>query len=64
MLPLLVESPGMASGINKSCELAKVEFVKFLATCNAMDHSPIIQSFKLENNFSTVGKSFLNLVKL
>ena len=27
MLPLLVESPGMASGINKSCELAKVEFV-------------------------------------
>ena len=29
-----------------------------------MDHSPIRQTFKLENNFSTVGKSFLNLVKL
>ena len=27
------------------------------------DHSPIRQSFKLENNFSTVGKSFLSLVK-
>ena len=29
-----------------------------------MDHSPIIQTFNFENNFSTVGKSFLNLVKL
>ena len=29
-----------------------------------MDHSPIRLTFKLENNFSTVGKSFLNLVKL
>ena len=29
-----------------------------------MDHSPIRQTFKFENNFSTVGKSFLNLVKL
>ena len=27
-------------------------------------HTPIRQSFKLENNFSTVGKSFLNLMKL
>ena len=30
---------------------------------SAMDHSPIRQTFKFENNFSTVGKSFLNLVK-
>ena len=29
-----------------------------------MDHSPIRQTFKFVNNFSTVGKSFLNLVKL
>ena len=29
-----------------------------------VDHSPIRQTFKFENNFSTVGKSFLNLVKL
>ena len=29
-----------------------------------MDYSPIRQTFKFENNFSTVGKSFLNLVKL
>ena len=29
-----------------------------------MDHSPIRQSFKLDNNFSTVGKNLLNLVKL
>ena len=29
-----------------------------------MDHSPIRQTFKFENNFSTVGKSFLNLGKL
>ena len=29
-----------------------------------MDHSPIRQTFKLEKDFSTVGKSFLNLVKL
>ena len=29
-----------------------------------MDHSPIRQSFKLENDFSTVEKSVLNLVKL
>ena len=29
-----------------------------------MDHSPIRQAFKFENNFSTVRKSFLNLVKL
>ena len=29
-----------------------------------MDHSPIRQTFKFENNFSTVRKSFLNLVKL
>ena len=25
-----------------------------------MDHSPIRQTFKFENNFSTIGKSFLN----
>ena len=31
---------------------------------STMDHSPIIQTFKFENNFSTVGKSFLNLAKL
>ena len=30
----------------------------------SMDHSPIRQTFKFENNFSTVAKSFLNLVKL
>ena len=30
----------------------------------SMEHSPIRQTFKFENNFSTVGKSFLNLVKL
>ena len=29
-----------------------------------MDHSLIRQTFKFENNFSTVGKSFPNLVKL
>ena len=34
------------------------------ATGAEMGHSPIRQSFKLEFNFSTVGKSFLNLVKL
>ena len=28
-----------------------------------MDHSSIRQTFKFVNNFSTVGKSFLNLVK-
>ena len=33
-------------------------------TLNAMDHSPIRQTFKLENDFSTVRKSFLNLVKM
>ena len=31
---------------------------------DTMDHSPIRQTFKFENNFSTIGKSFLNLVKL
>ena len=31
---------------------------------SVMDHFPIRQTFKFENNFSTVGKSFLNLVKL
>ena len=31
---------------------------------NLMDHSPIQQTFIFENNFSTVGKSFLILVKL
>ena len=30
----------------------------------SVDHSPIRQTFIFENNFSTVGKSFLNLVKL
>ena len=30
----------------------------------AMDRSPLRQTFKFENNFSTIGKSFLNLVKL
>ena len=30
----------------------------------AMDHSPNRQTYKFENNFSTVRKSFLNLVKL
>ena len=30
----------------------------------SMDHSPVRQSFKFENNFSTVGKDFLNLEKL
>ena len=29
-----------------------------------VDHSPIMQTFKFENNFSTVGKSLLNLLKL
>ena len=29
-----------------------------------MDHFPIRQTFKFEKNFSTVGKSLLNLVKL
>ena len=28
-----------------------------------MDHSPIRQTFKFENNFSTAGKSVLNLAK-
>ena len=28
-----------------------------------LDHSPIRQTFIFENNFSTVGKSFLHLVK-
>ena len=29
-----------------------------------MDYSPIRQTFRSENNFSAVGKSFLNLAKL
>ena len=29
----------------------------------SMDHSPIRQTFKFENNFSATGKSFLTLVK-
>ena len=33
-------------------------------TRTQMDHSPIRQTFIFENNFSTVGKSVLNLVKL
>ena len=42
---------------------ANIDFNIF-NTQSQMYHSPIRQSFKLENNFSAVGKSFLNLVKL
>ena len=35
-----------------------------LCDYSLMDHSTITQSFKVENSFSTVGKIFLNLVKL
>ena len=41
--------------------LIRVDLIRFPGS---MDHSPIRQTFKFENNFSTVGKSFLNLVKL
>ena len=33
-------------------------------TTPSLDHSPIRQTFKFENNFSTIRKHFLNLVKL
>ena len=34
-----------------------------MAKSSVMYHSPIRRTFKFENNFSIVGKSFLNLVK-
>ena len=35
-----------------------------IADLQSVDNSPIRQTFKFENNFSTVGKSFLSLGKL
>ena len=37
---------------------------KFIIQGDRNGPFPIRQTFKFENNFSTVGKSFLNLVKL
>ena len=56
----LVDSSGMLIPTALALQYGTVDNKPFPP--EVMDHSPIRQTFKFENNFSTVGKSVLNLV--